>query len=92
MLIDTSNLYTVTDLRRKTAQILKRVSSSKEPAAILSQGKPKVAIIDIKLLEKIQSLLEEYEDYLLAKKASEKYKKSDYLELDKFWEKFSLAK
>lgn len=92
MLVDTDNIYTITDLRRQTSKLLQSIRSQKRPAVILQQGKPMAALMDIKQLDRIQELLEDFEDYLVARNAVRGFKKRDYLELDAFWKRFELAR
>lgn len=91
MLVDTKNIYTVTELRRQTSKILQSIRSKRRAAVILQQGKPMAALVDINQFDRIQELLEDFEDYLVARKATRDFTKKDYLELDAFWKKFDLA-
>lgn len=92
MLVDTKNIYTVTELRRQTSKILQSIRSKKRAAVILQQGKPLAALVDISQLDRIQELLEDFEDYLVARKTRRSFRKQDYLELNAFWKRFKLAR
>lgn len=84
------NVKTITQLRTDPLKVFK--DSAAEPVYIFSRSQPVGVVMSIKEYDNLMGALEDYFDSLELKKAAESAKDKDLIPLDKFWEKYRLAK
>lgn len=83
-MVTSQNLKTITDMRKDADGLLKLAEKTKSPIGILKNNKLKAYIIDAKTLEKLEQVLEDYEDSQLVEKRFTNAKPKDFVKLDDY--------
>ena len=90
-MIASTNIRTVTDMRRDANGLLSLASRLKQPIGILKNNKIRAYLLDPETLEGLENLVEDYLDYqMVAERVSGKDK--DFLDLEGFWQKKKLPR
>lgn len=90
-MINSQNLRTITDMRKKADELLRLVNAKKQPIGILKNNRLKAYLVDSQTLESLESLLEDLLDRQIATQRLSAPKK-DFLDFEVFWNKRNLAK
>lgn len=61
-MITSSNIYTITDMRKRANELLKLVARSKQPIGIFKNNKLQAYLVDPETLESLEALVEDYLD------------------------------
>ncbi len=88
---ENTTIVGVSELRTKLEEVLKASRHSK--VIINQRNKPIAVLMDIDIYNKLDELLEEWSDQQLAREAKERMKKSrpsDFIDADKFKNKYGL--
>lgn len=90
-MIDSTNLRTITDMRKKADELLAMARKSKEPIGILRNNKLEAYLIDAKTLENLEKVVEDYLDTRAVKQVDLR-KAKDFEDLEKIWDEEDLTK
>lgn len=81
-MINSKNLKTITDMRKDADGLLKLAAQTQKPIGILKNNKLEAYLLDAKVLEAIEEMIEDYEDA----KIIEERKSEELLDFDELWQ------
>ena len=82
-MLDPKNVFSVTELKRKTSKVLEQVKKTKEPVYIISRSKPEAVVLDLEKYNSVEEKLGDLEDIL----AVEEVRGEATISLDDFLKK-----